>query len=187
MPTDASRTRTRGILRPVPTNPLAALDAADLGERVSKALEAFLGRQAARLDEIADDLGPVADALGEFVLDGGKRLRPAFCYWGWRGAGGADTDAIVTAAACLELMHACALVHDDVMDDSDVRRGRPAVHRRFAGLHRGEQWLGDAEAFGRSAAILLGDLCLIWADDMLDTSGVPGDALLRALPVYDAM
>ncbi len=167
-----------------PPNPLAA---ADLGDRVKKALETFLDRQAATLDAIAEDLGPVADAVSEFLLDGGKRLRPAFCYWGWRGAGGPDTDEIVTAASCLELLHACALIHDDVMDGSDTRRGRPAVHRRFATLHRGEQWLGDAEAFGRSAAILLGDLCLIWADQMFNTSGLDDRALRRATATYDAM
>jgi geranylgeranyl diphosphate synthase type I len=168
----------------VPANPL---DVADLGDRVRKSLGVFLERQAATLDEIAEDLGPVAEALTAFLLDSGKRLRPAFCYWGWRGAGGADTDEIVTAAACLELLHACALIHDDVMDGSDMRRGKPAVHRQFATLHRGEQWLGDAEAFGRSAAILLGDLCLIWADQMFNTAGLPGEAMLRAMPTYDAM
>ena len=162
-------------------------DDADLGARVRKALETFLDRQAATLDAIAEDLGPIADALTEFLLDGGKRLRPAFCYWGWRGAGGADCDEIVTAASALELVHACALVHDDVMDDSGTRRGRPSVHRRFATLHRGEQWLGDADAFGRGAAILLGDLCLIWADQLLDSCGLDPAALDRARPVYDAM
>jgi geranylgeranyl diphosphate synthase type I len=163
------------------------VDAADLRERVRKALEGFLDRQAAALDAIAEDLGPVADAVNEFLLEGGKRLRPAFCYWGWRGAGGEDTDEIVSAAASLELLQACALIHDDVMDDSDTRRGKPAVHRRFASLHRGEQWLGDADSFGRSAAILLGDLCLIWADQMLNTSGLPHDAVARAADTYDQM
>jgi geranylgeranyl diphosphate synthase type I len=163
------------------------LDAADLGARVRKALDAFLSGQAATLDAIAaDDLGPVVDAVRDFV-DGGKRLRPAFCYWGWRGAGGPDTDEIVEAASCLELLHACALIHDDVMDDSDTRRGRPALHRRFASLHRGEQWLGDPDTFGRSAAILLGDLCLIWADQMLNGCGLPPDALRRAAVTYDEM
>jgi geranylgeranyl diphosphate synthase type I len=167
--------------------PVSPLDAADLGARVRKALEAFLDRQATALDAIADDLGPVADALTEFLLDGGKRLRPAFCYWGWRGAGGADTDDVVTAAAALELLHACALIHDDVMDGADMRRGKPAMHRRFASLHRGEQWLGDAETFGRNAAILLGDLCLIWADQMLNTSGLAPDVIARASGTYDEM
>jgi geranylgeranyl diphosphate synthase type I len=170
-----------------PDQPQNPLDAADLGDRVRKALEAFLARQAAALDAISEDLGPVADAIAEFVLDGGKRLRPAFCYWGWRGAGGADTDAIVTAAAALELLHACALMHDDVMDDSAVRRGRPAVHRRFATMHRGERWVGDAEAFGRAAAILLGDLALVWSDELFNTSGLPDDALRRASHVFDTM
>ena len=163
------------------------LDEADLGARVRKSLEAFLAGQAATLDAIAEDLGPVSDALAEFVLDGGKRLRPAFCYWGWRGAGGDDGEEIVAAATSFELLHACALIHDDVMDDSDTRRGRPAVHRRFASLHRGEQWLGDADAFGRSAAILLGDLCLIWADQLFNTSGLPNDVLRRASHTYDEM
>ena len=166
---------------------MSPLDVADLRDRVAKSLEAFLARQAETLDAISDDLGPVGDAVADFVLQAGKRLRPAFCYWGWRGAGGADTDDVVNAAACLELVHACALIHDDVMDGSDTRRGKPAVHRRFATLHRGEQWLGDAEAFGRSAAILLGDLCLIWADAMYDTSGLPTESLQRARGTYDAM
>jgi geranylgeranyl diphosphate synthase type I len=73
------------------------------------------------------------------------------------------------------------------MDGSDTRRGQPAMHRRFAALHRGEDWHGDPESFGRSAAILIGDLCLIWADELLNTSGMPAEALLEAQPVYDEM
>ncbi|MCU1672746.1 MAG: polyprenyl synthetase [Frankiales bacterium] len=165
----------------------APLDRDDLRQRVGKALSAFLSGQAPRLDAVSEQLGPLQDALGAFLLDGGKRLRPAFCYWGFRGAGGSGSDAVVTAAACLELLQACALIHDDVMDGSDTRRGQPAMHRRFSALHRGEDWHGDPEAFGMSAAVLLGDLCLIWADELLNTSGMPADALLRAQPVYDEM
>jgi geranylgeranyl diphosphate synthase type I len=93
----------------------------------------------------------------------------------------------VKAAASLELLHACALIHDDVMDGSDTRRGQPAVHRRFAALHRGSAWLGDPESFGASAAILIGDMCLVWADQMLGESGLPPEALNRAQHVYDEM
>jgi len=163
------------------------LDREDLRQRVEKALAAFLSGQTARLDAVSAALSPVQDATADFLLTGGKRMRPAFCYWGFRGAGGVDSDPAITAAACLELLQACALIHDDVMDGSDTRRGRPAMHRRFAALHRGEDWHGDPEGFGLSAAILLGDLCLIWADEMLNTSGMPADALLRAQPVYDEM
>jgi geranylgeranyl diphosphate synthase type I len=167
--------------------PRAPLDRADLRERVEKALSEFLALQSPRLDAISVQLGPMQDAIADFVLGGGKRMRPAFCYWGWRGAGGADTDAVVTAAACLELLHAAALIHDDVMDGSDTRRGQPSIHRRFAALHRGAGWQGDRDAFGLSAAILVGDLCLIWADELFNTSGMPPEALQRAELVYDEM
>ncbi len=85
------------------------------------------------LAAIGDDLLPCLDAMGG-LLAGGKRLRPAFCYWGWRAGGGADCPEIYAAAASLELLQASALVHDDVMDASDTRRGRPALHRQFASL-----------------------------------------------------
>jgi geranylgeranyl diphosphate synthase, type I len=164
-----------------------SLDRAELRSRVRAALAGFLAERERVLWRVSRDLGPLADSIAEFVLSGGKRLRPAFCYWGWRGAGGPDGEEIVTAAAGLELLHACALVHDDVMDGSARRRGRPAVHRVFAALHAANRWAGDAEAFGRSAAILAGDLCLVWAEEMLNTSGLDRAALTRAGGVYDEM
>ena len=162
------------------------LDSADLRHRVQKALNAFLAAQVPLLDAISPELSPLTDALSELVA-GGKRLRPAFCYWGFRGAGGVDGDEIVEAAASLELFQACALIHDDVMDGSDTRRGQPAVHRRFASLHRTEAWVGDPEAFGMGAAVLLGDLCLAWSDEMLSTSGLPAERLLAGSRVYAEM
>ena len=162
------------------------LDAEDLRVRVQKSLDEFVQGQVPRLDAVSEDLGPLIDAVSSF-LAGGKRLRPAFCYWGWRGAGGDDGEAIVRAATSLELLQACALIHDDVMDGSDTRRGLPSAHRRFSALHRGNGWLGSPEWFGVGGAILLGDLCLSWADEMLFASGLPGDALLRSKPVLDEM
>ena len=95
---------------------------AGIRDRVGLALEDFLGRQRAALGGIGADLLPWLDAITG-LLAGGKRLRPAFCYWGWRAAGGQDCPQIYAAAAALELLHASALVHDDVMDASDTRRG----------------------------------------------------------------
>jgi geranylgeranyl diphosphate synthase type I len=149
-------------------------------------LDDFLAVQRPILDEVSDDLTPLLDALTD-LLAGGKRLRPAFCYWGYRGAGGGDDDAALAAATALELLQACALVHDDVMDGSDTRRGQPAAHRRFATLHRGNAWLGSSEAFGAGAAILLGDLCLSWADELLMSANVPHERLLAGKRVYDVM
>lgn len=164
------------------------LDAADLRSRVQAVVDEVLTEQSEILARVSDDLVPMVDALTA-LLSGGKRLRPAFCYWGWRGGRGAeeyDEDAL-RAAASLEFLQACALIHDDVMDGSDTRRGLPSAHRRFAGVHRGAEWLGSPESFGMGAAILLGDLCLSWADEVLLTSGFPHDALRRGKRVYDEM
>src|ERR1051326_9623424 len=113
---------------------------AGLRPRVDKALAAFLAEQRERLISIDPVLAELSDALDEFVLGGGKRLRPAFAYWGYRAAGGVDTDEVVAAVAALELVQASALIHDDVMDASDTRRGEPAIHRRFATLHEDSGW-----------------------------------------------
>ncbi len=166
--------------------PEPRLTAEHLRASVQGTLDDFLAEQGQILAGISPDLTPFTEWLGE-LLAGGKRLRPAFCLWGYLGAGGADLDEALHAAAALELLQACALVHDDVMDDSDMRRGRPAAHRRFATLHRGSTWAGDSQRFGDGAAILLGDLCLSWADEMMYRSGFTAEALSRAKVVYDRM
>ncbi|MFJ1752549.1 polyprenyl synthetase family protein [Kitasatospora sp. NPDC088134] len=169
----------------LPRNPV---DAEDVRDRVNTALGTFMAERTALLSGISDQLGPVADALRDFLLDGGKRLRPAFCYWGWRAAGGAaDDPGIERAAAALELLQASALVHDDLMDRSDTRRGLPAVHRRFENLHRASGWRGDREQYGTSAAVLLGDLLLIWCDELFHRSGLSAAAVSAAKPAFDLM
>jgi geranylgeranyl diphosphate synthase type I len=154
--------------------------------RVDADLTAFLDDRAAALDRLGADIEPVLAAARSLVLDGGKRLRPIFVYWGWRTVHGPDEDdqALIRAAASLELLHACALVHDDVMDASETRRGRPAAHTAFATMHRDSGWTGDAHVFGTAAAIVLGDLLLSWADAMFARAGVPN---LAARGVYDEM
>ncbi|HEX8629842.1 MAG TPA: polyprenyl synthetase family protein, partial [Catenuloplanes sp.] len=149
------------------TSPVPPLERAGLRPRVDKALAAFLAQQRTRMAAIDAALAPVADALEAFVLGGGKRLRPAFGYWGYRAAGGVDSDQVVTALSALELVQASALIHDDLMDRSDTRRGEPAIHRRFAARHRAGAWRGAPDAFGDNAAVLLGDLCLVWSDELL--------------------
>jgi geranylgeranyl diphosphate synthase type I len=177
----------------VPPDPLDTVQGeTELRGRIDQALVDFVRSRRPSLASISADLEPFADALGAFVLAGGKRLRPAFCFWGHRAAdpGGAaahDDDALVRAAAALELLQACALVHDDVIDRSDTRRGAPSVHRRFAALHEAAGWSGDPESFGQAAAILLGDLALVWADAMLAASGLPAPSLVRAWPVWAEM
>lgn len=149
-------------------------------------LTAFISRRSALMLEIGMELEPVLDALNA-MIGGGKRLRPTFCYWGWRGAGGGEVPGVYTAAAALELLQACALIHDDVIDSSDTRRGLPATHRRLAALHRQSGWSGDSTAFGQGTAILLGDLCLSWCEDMYQSSALPPAALAAGREPFDMM
>lgn len=159
---------------------------ADPRQEIDAALQEFLAGQRDVLVSVHPDVEPVI-AAAEGYLAGGKRLRPAFCYWGWRATGEPATPATIRAAASLELLQACALIHDDVMDDSDTRRGRPAAHKQFEQLHADTGWLGDATAYGTGAAILLGDLFLTWSDQLFSASGLPPAALRRARPLFDAM
>jgi geranylgeranyl diphosphate synthase type I len=167
---------------------ISPLDEADLRARVQVVVDEVLEHQSTALARVSADLQPMVDALSA-LLAGGKRLRPAFCYWGWRGAGGSSDcdEAALRASASLEFLQACALIHDDVMDGSDTRRGLPSAHRRFAGVHRGAEWLGSPESFGVGAAILLGDLCLSWADEVLLATDFPTESLRRGKTVYDEM
>ena len=140
---------------------------------VDRALHAFLDAQREALRAIGPELDPLLDAAGAFV-EGGKRLRPAFAHAGWLVAGGdPDDERILTAAAALEWLQASALVHDDLMDGSDTRRGRPSVHRAAEQHHRDQALEGSASAHGTSVAVLLGDLMLSWTDEQLRASRLP--------------
>ncbi len=162
------------------------LDAVDLRARVQSALDAFLDHQRTVLAELGSDVDDLVAAVST-LASGGKRIRAAFLYWGYRAGGGPDSDALVRLAAAMEVFQAAALLHDDVMDDSDVRRGMPAAHRTFAARHRERGWDGSAERFGLSGAILAGNLCLNWTEELYATCGLPGAELARARRAFDTM
>ncbi len=154
-----------------------------LVDLVQKRIDEFLANRAPELTAIAPELDPFIK-YSESFLAGGKRFRALFCYWGWQAVSSdgssreiateasieQDLGAVISAAAALEVFHAAALVHDDIMDNSDTRRGKPAAHKRFAQLHSEGNWLGDGTVFGASAALLLGDLLLSWSDELLDSA-----------------
>jgi geranylgeranyl diphosphate synthase type I len=162
------------------------LDTSDLRARVQAAVDAEISSQSQVLAEIGDELTPLVEAVGA-LLQGGKRLRAAFLFWGYRAGGGPDNDAVIRAATAMEFFQAAALLHDDVMDDSDTRRGMPAAHRRLANEHAAAGWAGSGDRFGLAGAILGGDLCLTWSDELFATSGLPTAELTRARPVFDRM
>ena len=158
-----------------PTNPAFV-------SAVGKALMDFLGG----LSERANHIGalPLLEAA-QACVTGGKRLRPAFCYWGYVAAAGhpTDPDPLLRAAASLDLLHASLLVHDDLLDGSDTRRGAPSAHRRFAALLPGPH----AARFGEAAAILLGDVLFSWSAEMFESAGLSPEAIRHAAPVLATM
>src|SRR6476620_6492562 len=166
----------------------AAPSAVELAGAVTEQLRAYLADRRHECAYMGVDYGELTAALEEFVLRGGKRLRPAFAYWGWRAVADRPDEPVTPSTlrffAALELLHACALVHDDVIDDSATRRGLPTVHRLFADQHRDRNWRGSADQFGLSAAILLGDLALVWADDIVATTELSADARRRVQLVW---
>lgn len=165
---------------------------ADVPGAVERELEVFLESSVASISEIG---GPVAQAAGhvrDFVLGGGKRIRPTYGWVGYAATVGQDTGAedpaaVLRAVSSLELIQACALIHDDIIDASDTRRGRPTVHRAIAAEHAQHKWNGDSDTYGENVAILLGDLALVWADDMWRDSGLSESALLRAAEPWRGM
>ena len=159
----------------------------EIREQVQSELTSYLALQREYLGAIGSELAPVCDALESFLLEGGKRLRPLFAYAGFTATGAQPTSADIRAFTSLELLQACALIHDDLMDRSDTRRGRPAIHRHFENLHQQDAMNGLADQFGEAAAVLLGDLALVWSDHLLHTSGVSDASLLSALSVHDEM
>ena len=165
---------------------IASWDPASFRVAVQRTLDGFVDSQAERLAELGSDAERLVTAARNAV-SGGKRFRAQFCYWGFRAVQDEryDEERLVRAAAALELLHASALVHDDYMDASDVRRGRPATHRAFEQQHRDARWGGDPQQYGAAAAILLGDLLLSWADELLRTSGFDKERVLDALGYFD--
>jgi geranylgeranyl diphosphate synthase type I len=140
----------------------------DVASRVDKRLESLLAVERERWAKVDTDLVPPIDEIARLVLAGGKRLRPAFCFWGFVGAGGDPTDELVIdAGAALELLHAFALFHDDVMDGSLTRRGEPTTNAKFEASHGAEKLAGESRRFGDGVAILVGDLAYVYSDQLM--------------------
>lgn len=152
-----------------------------LVDLVHSRIDEFLITRVPIVTSISPDLAPLIDFSRQF-LSGGKRFRALFCYWGWQSVRAADSpfdifagdstkldlSPAISAAGALEIFHAAALVHDDIIDNSDIRRGAASAHKLFEGMHGTNGWAGSQVEFGRAAAILLGDLLLGWSDELFD-------------------
>ncbi|HLT16789.1 MAG TPA: polyprenyl synthetase family protein [Acidimicrobiales bacterium] len=139
-----------------------------VADRVEARLERVFEVEIARWRKLSSDLEPPLESLRSLVMSGGKRLRPAFCYWGFIGAGGDPEDRdVIDAGAAFEMLQAFALVHDDVMDGSSMRRGARTAHLAYGDRHAGDGWRGEPRRFGEGVAILIGDLAHVYADQLL--------------------
>ncbi|WP_293819140.1 polyprenyl synthetase family protein [uncultured Corynebacterium sp.] len=173
-------------------SPLSAVPSA-----VDAQLQEYLSRSQEEFSPIGSLVGGAITVLRDFIINGGKRVRPTFAWAGIRaaieGGGGSspandiDQGAILNALSAFEFIQACALIHDDIIDRSDTRRGFPTAHRTFESKHRERGWLGSSEHYGISQAILIGDLAFSWADDLYNGSGLSATALQRARPAWRAM
>lgn len=161
---------------------------ASFRKHIDAEIETFLDEACNYIRSIGPELAPVSEAMRLFLTDGGKRFRPVLGAIGAMSVRGEQPDqAVFRAVVSLEFLHACALIHDDVMDGSDTRRGNPSIHRRFEGMHRDAHLAGDSVRYGEASAILLGDLALIWADLVLHRSGLSPERLLSVIPIYDEL
>ncbi|CAM5674243.1 Polyprenyl synthetase family protein OS=Streptomyces alboniger OX=132473 GN=CP975_33280 PE=3 SV=1 [Streptomyces alboniger] len=151
--------------------------------RVDEVVRGYVAREADQLVAVDARLAPVAGQV-EAAVASGKRLRAAFCYWGWRAAGQPDSDALVRAAASMELVHAAAVVHDDLIDDSPLRHGRPTAHIALRPAVRRRPRAAHA---ARSLAMLVGDLLMSLAGQLFAGSGLPAAYLARARPLWSAL
>ena len=171
--------------------PAAAADVTWPGQLIEAELAAMLGRRFAELDFLGADAAPFEEVLGRLVRGPGKRLRPAFVYWGYRAAGGApdgpDAGAALRVGCAVEFLHTCALICDDLMDGSAVRRWEPAAHIRLAGPDSGHGWPGPRPEFGRAAALVLGLQAFTWADAALCDAGLRPDRLAAVLRLFTTL
>lgn len=189
--------------------------AQEIPHRVAESLERFFRSQDPIISTIGEPVARAVGMLERYVLDGGKRIRPLYAWAGFlAGLGSLETDrfstptashspgsslpldqlphtenidAVINAISSLELIQACALIHDDIIDSSDTRRGNPTVHRVAERRHGDSGWLGDPVHFGHSVGILVGDLAMVWADDLFHGSGLSPAAISRALPAWRGM
>lgn len=166
---------------------MSSSDLSQLRHQINEVLADFTQARTLHLEQIGSELSPVAKSMSDFINDGGKRFRPIFAYLGYAGSGKSVSPEILRACSSLELVHVCALIHDDVMDGSETRRSNPSIHKKFEILHQTEKYKGSPERFGLASAILLGDLALVWADRLLFESGISKEEFVNCQEVFCEM
>lgn len=160
------------------------MDLTTFRERFDPHLRRFLLQKSRQLAAYTEDptLVQMLAEPSRLLEAGGKRIRPLLAWLGYRLAGGKDEEAALQAVVALELFHAFALVHDDIMDLGTERHGVPTVHVAIKQQLEGRE--GDLAHVGVSQAIIVGDLLYSWAVEALTSAPLPTGAVQAALRVF---
>ncbi len=165
---------------------------ADYRNRIENFLVSYLSAKVSALKEIEPMGEETGKLIEDFILDGGKRIRAAFTYYGYRAAGGKNGENISFASAAVELLHNFFLIHDDIIDKSDFRRGSPTIHARYKQIYENKSLIFNFRNNGKadlasSMAIINGDICCALAYEALVESGFQADKILQILKVMHEM
>src|SRR4030042_4513052 len=150
-------------------------------------LEEYFDEKIREASEVHPEAVVLVEEIRRMVGAGGKKIRSAFAYAAYVASGGRSHEAILYASAAFELWHTFAIIHDDIIDESNLRRGQPTAHIAFDKFHQNRNFSGDSQRFGISAAILAGDLAFSFADELLDSAPFPAERIRRAKIYYNAM
>jgi len=177
-----------GFEKTYKSNKITALDYLSwFKKQFDKQLLAYLSEKRQEAKEINPETVVLVDEIIRFTENGGKRVRPAFMYSGYVAAGGKAHEAILFASMSVELLHTFALIHDDIIDNSDLRRGELTTHKAFEEYHKTRKLKGSKKEFGLSSAILVGDLAFSFAEEILTTAPFPQERIRRARYFFDQM
>jgi len=153
---------------------------------IEREISAFFERERAACPS-RPEFQTMLDALEEFTQRGGKRIRSVLLLMGYLSAGGDELDKARRAAVSMELVQDLMLIHDDLIDSSPERRGRPSFHMVYEGMHEKNGYRGDPSEFGRNMALIGGDLAESLANRALLSSGFPPKRLRDAMSCQACM
>ncbi len=145
----------------------------DFKETFDKALSNYFDSKIIEAKKIGETSEPMLKILKEFTIRGGKRVRPALVYNAYTCFSNEKLDEAIKAGIASELVQSFLLIHDDIMDNDELRRGKPTVHKIYS------EYFNDSE-LGRSLAILCGDLSVSLANELLLSIDLPAERKIKA-------
>jgi len=152
---------------------------------VEKELDLFFKDKLEKADKIDPSSKQMIELLKEFTLRGGKRLRAALVYYGYRCFSNKNLKEIIKASVTMELIQSYLLIHDDIIDNDDLRRNGPTLHISYKNIAKRKYKKIDSNHFGLSMAILAGDICAAFANEIMAKLKIKEKNKIQALNVLN--